>query len=79
MNRGDPEWVNGEVIAYAWLETIQMSIGERRAQAEPTAQRCSVKPGRVSSLTKLMHLTQWVSFYWSVYTMHAIAPRAKQS
>ena len=19
MNRGDPEWVNGEVIAYAWL------------------------------------------------------------
>jgi len=19
MNRGDPEWVNGEIIAYAWL------------------------------------------------------------
>jgi hypothetical protein len=31
MNRGDPEWVNGEVIAYAWL--VDYSNVHWRAQS----------------------------------------------
>jgi len=42
MNRGDPEWVNGEVIAYAWLVDyhfafLVISKKSDRAESSPVA------------------------------------------